>query len=109
MQIPRGFTPKYRKEVLYGMIRREWRDGFHRLAKQKECVIEEGHLVPDHVHMPIPIPSKHSGSSILGYLKGKSAIWMAQNIANKWRNFAEHKFWTRGYFVSTVGTNEKVT
>ena len=90
------------------MIRKELKDVFHRLARQKECVIEEGHLMPDHIHMLISIPPKHSVSSILGFLKGKSSIWIAQNIANKHRNFVGHKFWARGYFVSTVGTNEKV-
>ncbi len=102
------FTPKYRKKALYGMIRRDLKDVFHRLAKQKECVIEEGYLMPDHVHMLIAIPPKHSVSSILGFLKGKSSIWVAQNIANKPRNFVGHKFWARGYLVSTVGADEKV-
>jgi len=64
--------------------------------------------MPDHVHMLICIPPKHSVASILGFLKGKSSIWVAQNIANKQRNFVGHKFWARGYFVSTVGINEKV-
>src|SRR6516164_4277974 len=102
------FTPKYRKKVLYGMIRRDLKDVLHRLAKQKECVIKEGSLMPDHVHMLICIPPKHSVASILGFLKGKSSIWVAQNIANKQRNFVGHKFWARGYVVSTVGINEKV-
>ena len=90
------------------MIRRDLQDVFHRLAKQKECVIEKGTLMPDHVHMLITIPPKHSVASILGFLKGQSSIWIAQNIANKQRNFAGHQFWARGYFVSTVGVNEKV-
>jgi putative transposase len=102
------FTPKYRKKALYGMIRRDLKDVLHRLAKQKECVIEEGYLMPDHVHMLIAIPPKHSVSSIVGFLKGKSSIWVAQNIANKPRNFVGHKFWARGYFVSSVGADEKV-
>ena len=58
--------------------------------------------------MLIAIPPKHSVSSILGFLKGKSSIWIAQNIANKPRNFVGHKFWARGYFVSTVGADENV-
>jgi putative transposase len=66
------------------------------LAKQKECTIEEGHLMPDHVHMLIAIPPKHSVATIVGFLKGKSSIWVAQNIANKQRNFVGHKFWARG-------------
>ena len=101
------FTPKYRKKTLYGRIRRDLKEVFHRLAKQKECVIEEGYLMPDHVHMLISVPPKHSVSSIVGFLKGKSSIWIAQNIANRQRNFAGHKFWARGYFVSTVGANEE--
>ena len=102
------FTPKYRKKALYGMIRRDLKDVFHRLAKQKEWVIEEGYLMPDHVHMLISIPPKHSVASIMGFLKGKSSIWIAQNIANQPRNFVGHKFWARGYFASTVGANEQV-
>lgn len=102
------FTPKYRKKVLYGLIRKELKDVFHRLAKQKECVILEGHLMPDHVHMLISIPPKQSVSQILGFIKGKSSIWVAQNIAQKQRNFVGHKFWARGYFVSTVGADEKI-
>ena len=102
------FTPKYRKKVLYGAIRRDLREVFHRLTKQKECTIESGHLMPDHVHMLIAIPPKHSVATIVGFLKGKSSIWVAENVDNKQQNFVGHKFWARGYFVSTVGANEQV-
>lgn len=102
------FTPKYRKKILYGVIRKELKEVFHRLARQKECVIEEGHLMPDHIHMLISIPPKYSVSQVLGFMKGKSSIWVAQNISNKQRNFVGHKFWARGYFVSTVGADEKI-
>ena len=102
------FTPKYRKKMLYGMIRKDLQAVFHRLAKQKECVIEEGFLMPDHVHMLISIPPKHSVAKVLGFLKGKSSIWVAQNIKGKQQNFVGHKFWARGYFVSTVGADEKI-
>lgn len=64
--------------------------------------------MPDHVHMLISIPPKQSISTIVGFLKGKSSIWVAQNIANKQKNFAGHKFWARGYFVTTVGVNEEI-
>jgi putative transposase len=102
------FTPKYRRKVLYGHIRKELKDLFHRLAQQKECKIEEGYLMADHVHMLLSIPPKHAVSSVVGFLKGKSSIWVAQNMHNKQRNFVGHKFWARGYFVSTVGANEEV-
>ena len=102
------FTPKYRKKSLYGSLRKDLKDTLHRLALQKECKIEEGYLMPDHVHMMVSIPPKHSISHIVGFLKGKSSIWVAQNIVGKQKNFAGHKFWARGYFVSTVGVNEEV-
>ena len=57
--------------------------------------------MPDYVHMLISIPPKYSVAEVIGYLKGKSSIWIAQNVERKLRNFLGHKFWARGYFVST--------
>jgi putative transposase len=93
------FTPKYRKKLLFGQIRRHLGTVFHELARRKECKIEEGHLMPDHVHILISIPPKYSVAEVIGYLKGKSSIWIAQNVERKLRNFLGHKFWARGYFV----------
>ena len=56
--------------------------------------------MPDHVHMLISIPPKYSVAQIIGYMKGKSSIWIAQNVERKMRNFLGHKFWARGYFVT---------
>ena len=102
------FTPKYRKKELFGVIRKQLRDVFRRLAQQKECEIVEGYIIKDHVHMLISIPPKHSVSHVVGFLKGKSSIWVAQNVGGRQKNFAGHNFWARGYFVSTVGANEEV-
>ena len=65
------FTPKYRKKLLFGQIRRHLGNVFHELARRKECRIEEGHLMPDHVHMLISIPPKYSVSEVIGYVKGE--------------------------------------
>lgn len=78
------------------------RDIFHELARQKDCTIVEGHLRPDHVHMCIQIPPKYAVSSIVGFLKGKSAIAIAR-FQGKQKNFVGENFWARGYAVSTVG------
>ena len=102
------FTPKYRKKVLFGQIRRHLGTVLRELAQRKECKIEEGHLMPDHVHMLISIPPKYSVAEVIGYLKGKSSIWIAQNVERKLRNFLNHKFWASGYFVGTVGRNEEM-
>ena len=101
------FTPKYRRKELYGYLRSELRDVLHRLSRQKDSEIVKEHLMPDHVHMLLSIPPKHSVAHVIGFMKGKSSIWIAQNIKNRRRNFAGHKFWARGYFVSTVGADER--
>ena len=75
---------------------------FHELARQKECQIIEGHLQGDHVHMVIAIPPKYAVASVVGFLKGKSAIAIAR-LQGKERNFNGESFWARGYAVSTVG------
>jgi putative transposase len=102
------FTPKYRKKTLYGVTRKELKEVFHRLAAQKGCKIKEGFLMLDHVHMMMSIPPKYAVANVIGFMKGKSSIWIAQNIAGKKQNFVGHKFWARGYYASTVGADEKV-
>lgn len=102
------FIPKYRRKVLYGTIREHLGVIFRRLARQKECEIEEGHLVADHVHMMISIPPKHSVSQVVGYIKGRSVIHIARQFSGRRRNFTGQHFWARGYFVSTVGRDEEV-
>ena len=101
------WIPKYRKSVIYGNLRRNLGEVFRELARQKESEIEEGHLMPDHVHALISIPPKYSVSQVVGYIKGKSAIHIARNYAGKTRNYTGQSFWARGYFVSTVGRDEK--
>jgi len=68
------FIPKRRKKVIFGKLRKHLGQLFHELAKQKDCKIEEGHLMPDHVHMCISIPPKYAVSNVIGFIKGKSAI-----------------------------------
>ena len=80
---------------------------FKRLAEQKESSVEEGHLMPDHVHMLISIPPKYAVAQVVGYIKGKSAIHIARTYGERKRNFVGEHFWARGYCVSTVGMDEQ--
>jgi putative transposase len=102
------FIPKCRRKTLYRQLRRYLGEVFRDLAKQKESRIEEGHLMPDHVHMMISIPPKYAVSQVVGYIKGKSAIHLARVYGERRRNFVGQHFWARGYFVSTVGRDEAV-
>jgi putative transposase len=100
------FIPKCRRRVLYVELRRHLGEVLKRLAEQKESWIEEGHLMPDHVHLMISIPPKYAVSQVVGYIKGKSAIHIARVYGGRKRNFVGQSFWARGYFVSTVGRDE---
>jgi len=101
------FIPKCRRKVLYKELRRHLGEVFRQLARQKESEIEEGHLLPDHVHMLIAIPPKHAVSQVMGYIKGKSAIHLARVYGERKKNFVGQHFWARGFYVSTVGRDEQ--
>ncbi|MEM9216691.1 MAG: IS200/IS605 family transposase [Cyanobacteria bacterium P01_F01_bin.150] len=100
------FIPKYRRKAMYKELRKYLGEIFHELARHRECKIEEGHLLPDHVHMLISIPPKYPVSQVMGYIKGKSAMAIARKYGGKRGNIVGQKFWARGYFVSTVGRDE---
>ena len=102
------FIPKFRKKMIYGDLRRELGPVLHDLAERKEAKIEEGHLMTDHIHMLLSVPPKYSLAQVIGFIKGKSAIWIARNFSGKTRNFTGQNFWARGYFVSTVGRDEEL-
>lgn len=102
------FIPKYRRKTLFGQIRTELGEVFHRLARQKESLIEEGHIMGDHVHIMISILPKYAVSQVVGFIKGKSAIYIARTYLGRKRNYVGQPFWTRGYFASTVGRDEQV-
>jgi putative transposase len=102
------FIPKCRRRTLYGELRRHLGEVFRQLALQKESRIDEGHLLVDHVHMLIAIPPKYAVAQVVGFIKGKSAIHLARVYGERKRNFVGQRFWARGYFVSTVGRDERV-
>jgi putative transposase len=79
-----------------------------KLAESKGCKVLEGHVMPDHIHMLLTIPPKYRISDVFGYIKGKSAIYIARHFRGKERNFTGESFWARGYFISTVGRDEKI-
>lgn len=109
------FTPKYRRKVIYNKLRKDIGVILKRLCSYKGIEIIEGHLMPDHVHMLVAIPPKYSVAQVMGYLKGKSSLMIFDRHANlifdrhanlKYK-YGNRKFWAVGYYVSTVGLNEK--
>ena len=108
LQIPHCvYTEEKKESDIWKITKAPWAI-VPELAKQKGCKIEDGHLMPDHVHMCISIPPKYAVSNVVGFIKGKSAISIARQFMGKTKNFTGENFWARGYFVSTVGLDEEV-
>lgn len=63
--------------------------------------------MPDHIHLYVKIPPKYSVSEVMGYLKGKSSLMIFERHANLRYKYGNRHFWCRGYYVDTVGRNEK--
>ena len=74
VQISCGVYPKYRKKSFYVELMQHIGQVLRVSAKRKECEIEEGHVMADHVHMLIAIPPKYAVSQVFGCMKGKAAI-----------------------------------
>ena len=100
------FAPKYRRKAIYGKLRRDIGRYLRRLCEYKGIEIVEANACSDHIHMLVKIPPKYSVSSIMGYLKGKSALMIFDEHANLKYNYGNRHFWSEGYYVSTVGLNK---
>jgi putative transposase len=101
------FTPKYRRKIIYNELRADIKGIIKDLCKWKGVEIIEGHMMSDHVHLLLSIPPKYSVSQVMGYLKGKSAMMIFDRHSNLKYKFGNRHFWAEGYYVSTVGLNEK--
>ena len=94
--------------VIYNKLRADIGAILRRLIERKpDCVLLEAEACPDHIHMLIEIPPKYSVSEFMGYLKSKSTLEIFERHAEMKYKFGNRKFWARGYFVDTVGRNEK--
>ena len=58
--------------------------------------------------MLVCIPPSMSVASFMGYLKGKSTLLIFERHANLKYKYGNRHFWCRGYYVDTVGRNQKI-
>ncbi len=100
------WVPKKRRKIIFGKLRQELRTILKRLCEYKGVEVVEGTMCIDHIHVCLAIPPKYSVSTIVGYLKGKSAMILFEKYSRLKKNFRGHSFWARGYYVSTVGLDE---
>ena len=101
------FAPKYRRKVFYNEKKEAIREIIRTLCQWKGVEIIEGEVCPDHIHLLLSIPPKMSVSGFMGYLKGKSSLMIFQRFGNMKFAYRNREFWCKGYYVDTVGKNEK--
>ena len=102
------FAPKYRRQVIYGQIKKDIGEIIRKLCEQKGVEIIEAEACKDHIHLLVSIPPHLSVAQFMGYLKGKSSLMIFDRHANLKYKYGERKFWCRGYYVDTVGRNKRV-
>jgi putative transposase len=101
------FAPKYRRQIIYGKLKHDIGVILRTLCERKGIDLIEAEACPDHIHMLVSIPPKYSVAQVMGYLKGKSTLMIFERHANLKYKYGNRVFWARGYFVDTVGKNEK--
>ena len=79
-----------------------------KLCEEKKVEIIEAEACPDHIHMLVSIPPYLSIAQFVGFLKGKSSLMIFDRHANLKYKYGNRNFWCRGYYVDTVGKNEKI-
>ena len=101
------FCPKYRRQEIYGKIKEDVGKILRKFCEAKGVEIIEAEACPDHIHMLVSIPPHLSVAQFMGYLKGKSSLMIFDRHANLKYKYGNRHFWCRGYYVDTVGRNEK--
>ena len=101
------FAPKFRRQVVYGRLKEEIGKILRKLCEYKKIEILEANACKDHIHMLITIPPKYSVAQVIGYMKGKSSLMIFDKFANLKYKYGNRHFWCKGYYVSTIGRNEK--
>ncbi len=102
------FAPKYRRKDIYGQRKKDRGEIIRKLCGEKKVEILEAEACPDHIHMLVSVPPYISIAQFMGFLKGKSTLMIFDRHANLKYKYGSRHFWCRGYYVDTVGRNERV-
>lgn len=103
------FAPKYRFRILEGMVKSLVDHDLQVICRWKDVEVQEMNIQKDHIHLVCSIPPKLSVSEFMGTLKGKIAIKLFKTYPKlRQKPYWGNHFWSRGYFVSTVGIDEEL-
>ncbi|MBQ7050658.1 MAG: IS200/IS605 family transposase [Firmicutes bacterium] len=101
------FAPKYRRREIYGQLKADIGEIIRKLCNEKKVEIIEAEACANHIHLLVSIPPYLSIAQFVGFLKGKSSLMIFDRHANLKYKYGNRHFWCRGYYVDTVGKNEK--
>ena len=102
------FAPKYRRKEIHGQLKKDIGEIIRKLCNEKKVEIIEAEACHDHIHMLVSVPPYISIAQFMGFLKGKSTLMIFDRHANLKYRYGKRSFWCRGYYVDTVGRNERV-
>ena len=102
------FAPKYRRREIYGQLKADIGEIIRKLCNEKKVEIIEAEACANHIHLLVSIPPYLSIAQFVGFLKGKSSLMIFDRHANLKYKYGNRHFWCRGYYVDTVGKNEKI-
>lgn len=101
-------VPKCRYKIFHKEIKEAVRDELRKLCVWMRIEVIEGQVCEDHIHMCLPIPPEYAISDVVGKLKGKTALRMFKRFPELRQRYWGRHFWSRGYYVTTVGRNEEM-
>ena len=100
-------VPKYRYNTFTKEVKLAVKDEIKKLCLWMGVEIIAGHVCKDHIHLCVAIPPKYAVSEVMATLKGKTAIRMFNKFPSLRKQYWGSHFWSRGYYVNTVGRNEE--
>lgn len=103
------WTTKYRRRIIKDYVRTEITKSFFRtLKKYPDWYLHEVNTDNDHIHILIEFPPKYSAAEVVQKLKAYSSVDLAKRFKFMRELYKDGNIWSPGYFVSTIGFNEKI-
>ncbi len=101
------FTPKYRRKVIYGELRKDIGRILWKFCEGKKVETIKAAAMLNHIHMLVKVPPPISILQFMGYLKVRSAMFIHEQYGNLVYKYGNKSFWSKGYYVSTISLNQK--
>ena len=104
------WIPRYRYKVLVKGVDEYLLKKMDEIRKNyPEIEYVQRNIQPDHIHLVVSFPPKYSIAKVVQIIKSNTgkAMWEKFDFLRK-RYYGRGGIWSAGYFVSTVGLDEKL-